>query len=45
VANRDLMVLRNGVLLLVALVLLLNFVVDLLYLALDPRLRRERADA
>jgi peptide/nickel transport system permease protein len=44
VANRDLMVLRNGVLLLVALVLLLNFAVDLLYLALDPRLRRERDD-
>lgn len=43
IANRDLIVLRNGVMGLVALVLLLNFVVDLLYLWLDPRVRLERA--
>ena len=39
VANRDLIVIQDVVMLLVAAVLLVNFVVDLLYVALDPRLR------
>jgi peptide/nickel transport system permease protein len=38
-AQRDLIVLRNVVMLLAALVILANFIVDLLYLLLDPRLR------
>ena len=40
IANRDLIVVRDVVMLLVAVVVLVNFVVDLLYLAIDPRLRR-----
>ncbi|MDM4768180.1 ABC transporter permease [Pelomonas sp. SE-A7] len=40
IANRDLILVRNAVMLAVALVLAINFVVDLLYLGLDPRLRR-----
>ena len=43
IANRDLIVVRDVVMLLVAVVVLVNFMVDLLYLAIDPRLRR--ADA
>lgn len=43
IANRDLIVVRDVVMLLVAVVVLVNFVVDLLYLVIDPRLRR--ADA
>ena len=39
VANRDLPVVQSIVMILVALVLLINAVVDLLYLAIDPRLR------
>ena len=39
VANRDLIVVQDVVMLLVVAVLVVNFVVDLLYLALDPRLR------
>jgi len=38
-AQRDLVVLRDVVLLFAALVITVNFVVDLVYLALDPRLR------
>jgi peptide/nickel transport system permease protein len=38
-AQRDLVVLRNVVMLLAGLVILANFAVDLLYLLLDPRLR------
>ena len=38
-AQRDLIVLRNVAMLLAALVILANFIVDLLYLLLDPRLR------
>jgi len=38
-SQRDLIVLRNVVMLLAALVILANFIVDLLYLILDPRLR------
>lgn len=41
VENRDLLLLRNAVLLLVAMVMTVNFVVELLAAALDPRLRRE----
>src|SRR5215469_16373133 len=38
-SQRDLVVLRNVVMLLAAMVILANFIVDLLYLFLDPRLR------
>jgi peptide/nickel transport system permease protein len=40
--QRDLIVVRSVVMLLVASVILVNFVVDLAYLAVDPRLRRRR---
>jgi peptide/nickel transport system permease protein len=43
IANRDLIVVRDVVMLLVAVVVAVNFVVDLLYLAIDPRLRRHDA--
>ena len=39
VANRDLIIVQDVVMLLVVAVLVVNFVVDLLYLAIDPRLR------
>jgi peptide/nickel transport system permease protein len=39
IANRDLIVVRNCVMLLVAAVVLVSFVVDLLSAAIDPRLR------
>ncbi len=39
IANRDLIVVRNCVLLLVAMVVTLNFVVDVCYALIDPRLR------
>lgn len=39
IANRDLVVVRNCVMLLAAMVIVVNFVVDLLYAAIDPRLR------
>ncbi|MFZ1285553.1 MAG: ABC transporter permease [Candidatus Phosphoribacter sp.] len=39
VGNRDLIVVQDVVMVLVVAVLLVNFVVDLLYLAIDPRLR------
>lgn len=39
VANRDLILVQDIVMLLVAAVLVINFVVDLLYLLIDPRLR------
>ncbi|MFZ5872632.1 MAG: ABC transporter permease [Actinomycetota bacterium] len=39
VANRDLILVQDVVMLLVVAVLLTNFVVDLLYLLIDPRLR------
>ncbi|MGU3492720.1 ABC transporter permease [Xanthobacteraceae bacterium A53D] len=38
-AQRDLLVIRNVVLLLAALVVVVNFLVDMAYLALDPRLK------
>jgi peptide/nickel transport system permease protein len=37
IANRDLIVVRNCVMLLAAMVVIVNFVVDLLYAAIDPR--------
>lgn len=40
IANRDLIVVRNVVMLLAAAVILINFVVDVLYVVIDPRLRR-----
>ena len=39
IANRDLVLVRNVVLLLAAAVILVNFVVDVLYAVIDPRLR------
>ena len=39
IANRDLVVVRNCVMLLAAMVVLVNFVVDLLYAAIDPRVK------
>lgn len=39
IANRDLVVVRNCVLLLVGMVVVLNFIVDVLYVLVDPRLR------
>jgi peptide/nickel transport system permease protein len=40
IANRDLIVVRDVVMLLAAVVVFVNFVVDLLYALIDPRLRR-----
>jgi peptide/nickel transport system permease protein len=40
IANRDLVVVRDVVLLLAAMVVVVNFVVDVLYAVVDPRLRR-----
>jgi peptide/nickel transport system permease protein len=39
IANRDLIVVRNGVMLLAVMVVAINFVVDLLYAVIDPRLQ------
>jgi peptide/nickel transport system permease protein len=39
ISNRDLIVVRNGVLLLAAMVVLVNFVVDVLYAVIDPRIQ------
>lgn len=39
IANRDLVVVRDVVMLLVAMVVVVNFVVDLLYALVDPRLK------
>jgi peptide/nickel transport system permease protein len=43
IANRDLVVVRDVVMLLAAVVVLVNFVVDVLYAVVDPRLRRHDA--
>jgi peptide/nickel transport system permease protein len=40
IANRDLIVVRNVVMLFAGAVILINFVVDVLYAVVDPRLRR-----
>ncbi|WP_159910725.1 ABC transporter permease [Pantoea sp. 18069] len=39
IANRDLIVVRNCVMLLATMVIVVNFVVDLLYAVIDPRLK------
>jgi peptide/nickel transport system permease protein len=39
IANRDLIVVRNCVMLLATMVVIVNFVVDLLYAAIDPRVK------
>jgi len=39
IANRDLIVVRNCVMLLAAMVVLVNFVVDVLYAVIDPRIK------
>jgi peptide/nickel transport system permease protein len=41
IANRDLVLVRDVVLLLAAVVVLVNFVVDVLYAVIDPRLRAQ----
>jgi peptide/nickel transport system permease protein len=43
IANRDLVVVRDVVLLLVAMVVIVNFVVDVLYAVVDPRLKSSDA--
>jgi len=43
IANRDLVVVRDVVMLLAAAVVILNFVVDVLYVLIDPRLRGHHA--
>ncbi|MDD2546290.1 MAG: ABC transporter permease [Burkholderiaceae bacterium] len=43
IANRDLVVVRNCVMLLVALVMVVNFAIDLLYAAIDPRVQARAA--
>ncbi len=42
IANRDLIVVRNCVMLLAAMVVIVNFVVDVMYAWIDPRLRSAR---
>ena len=44
IANRDLGVVRNVVMLLAAAVIVINFVVDVLYVVIDPRLKVGHAD-
>lgn len=39
ISNRDLMVVRNCVMLLAAFVVIVNFIVDLLYAVIDPRIK------
>ena len=39
ISNRDVVVVRDVVTLLVAMVVVINFVVDILYAVIDPRLR------
>ncbi|MES2939957.1 MAG: ABC transporter permease [Pseudomonadota bacterium] len=39
ISNRDIIVVRNCVMLLAAMVVIVNFVVDLLYAAIDPRVK------
>jgi peptide/nickel transport system permease protein len=39
IANRDLIVVRDVVMLLAALVILINFFIDVLYAWIDPRLK------
>ena len=39
IANRDLIVVRNCVMLLAGMVVVVNFIVDVLYAAIDPRVK------
>jgi peptide/nickel transport system permease protein len=39
IANRDLIVIRNCVMLLAGMVVIVNFVVDVLYAVIDPRIK------
>jgi peptide/nickel transport system permease protein len=39
ISNRDLIVVRNCVMLLAAMVVIVNFVVDVLYAVIDPRIK------
>ncbi|MEO8155760.1 MAG: ABC transporter permease [Rhizobacter sp.] len=43
IANRDLVVVQNVVMLMAATVIVVNFIVDLLYVLIDPRLKLGRA--
>jgi peptide/nickel transport system permease protein len=43
IANRDLLVVQNVVMLLAAAVILINFIVDVLYAVIDPRLKVQHA--
>jgi peptide/nickel transport system permease protein len=45
IANRDLIVVRDVVMLLSAMVIVINFLIDLLYAWIDPRLKTGGADA
>ena len=42
IGNRDLIVVRNCVMLLAAMVVIVNFVVDVLYAVIDPRIKASR---
>ncbi|MDO5288875.1 MAG: ABC transporter permease [Pseudomonadota bacterium] len=42
IANRDVIVVRNCVLLLAAMVVIVNFIVDVLYVVIDPRVKAVR---
>ncbi|WP_084125502.1 ABC transporter permease [Demequina sp. NBRC 110054] len=42
-ANRDLLLVQGIALIIVCLILVLNYIVDLLYIVIDPRLRRQLA--
>jgi peptide/nickel transport system permease protein len=44
ISDRDLLVVRNLVLLLIGAVILVNFIVDVIYAFVDPRLRRAPID-
>ena len=41
ISNRDIVVVRNVVMLLAAVVVVVNFIVDMLYVAVDPRLKAQ----
>ena len=41
ISNRDIVVVRDAVMLLAAMVVTVNFIVDLLYVAIDPRLKAQ----
>jgi peptide/nickel transport system permease protein len=45
IANRDLIVVRDVVMLLAAMVIVINFAIDLLYAWIDPRLKKNGVEA